>query len=127
MHYLVPTFFHSRGVPGIRKLSSDKYKGSFKMLKQSGMGEPSLRARLHSRRVHKWAGECFPDDCEKDTFFFASLSISEIYRRGLTSKSYFIVFAFNVFLLNSYIDVGSFCLPLLSRTSHSHFAFEIIF
>eukprot|EP00752_Nemacystus_decipiens_P004487 g4097.t2 len=50
------------GVPGVRQLSREKYKGSFKMLKQSGMGEPWLRSRLHSRRVHKWAGECFPDE-----------------------------------------------------------------
>ncbi|CAN0416440.1 unnamed protein product, partial [Ectocarpus fasciculatus] len=49
------------GIPGVRQLSRDKYKGSFLMLKLSGMGEPKLRSMLHTRRVHKWAGDCFPD------------------------------------------------------------------
>ncbi|CAM9196976.1 unnamed protein product [Pylaiella littoralis] len=52
------------GVPGVRQLSSDKYKGSFLLLKESGMGESSLRSRTHTRRVHKWAGKCFPDESE---------------------------------------------------------------
>ncbi|CAM9793186.1 unnamed protein product [Scytosiphon promiscuus] len=51
-------------VPGVRRMSRDKYKGSFLMLKQSGMGDPSLRSRVHTRRVHKWAGDCYPDHCE---------------------------------------------------------------
>ncbi|CBN74828.1 expressed unknown protein [Ectocarpus siliculosus] len=50
------------GIPGIRQLSRDKYKGSFLMLKQSGMGGAKLRSMVHTRRVHKWAGACFPDD-----------------------------------------------------------------
>eukprot|EP00752_Nemacystus_decipiens_P001330 g1320.t1 len=50
-------------VPGVRtsSLASTKHKASFLMLKMSGMGDPQLRARLHTRRVHKWAGHLFPD------------------------------------------------------------------
>lgn len=53
-------------VPGLRHSSSAsiQYKGSFLMLKMPGMGDPRLRTRLHMRRVHKWAGPLFPDDCE---------------------------------------------------------------
>lgn len=56
----------SSSVPGMKNssLGSTKYKASFLMLKMSGMGDPQLRARLHMRRVHKWAGHLFPDDCE---------------------------------------------------------------
>ena len=45
-------------------MGGDKFKGSFLMLKMDSMGDPQLRVRLHSRRVHKWAGNLFPDDCE---------------------------------------------------------------
>ena len=59
-------FLLCSSVPGLRtsSLASTKYKASFLMLKMSGMGDPQLRARLHMRRVHKWAGDLFPDDCE---------------------------------------------------------------
>ncbi|CAM9249034.1 unnamed protein product [Laminaria digitata] len=49
-------------VPGIRSIGGDKSKGSFLLLKMDSMGDPQLRVRLHSRRVHKWAGNLFPDD-----------------------------------------------------------------
>eukprot|EP00904_Undaria_pinnatifida_P009333 jgi/Undpi1/552/HiC_scaffold_10.g04016.m1 len=49
-------------VPGIRSMGGDKSKGSFLFLKMDSMGDPALRLRLHSRRVHKWAGKLFPDD-----------------------------------------------------------------
>eukprot|EP00903_Cladosiphon_okamuranus_P009839 g9351.t2 len=68
------------GVPGMRRISREKYKGSFLMLKQLGMGEPSLRSRLHTRRVHKWAGACFPDDS-------VPLPQSPLHSPGSLSKS----------------------------------------
>ncbi|CAM9646695.1 unnamed protein product [Ascophyllum nodosum] len=49
-------------VPGLRQASACKFKGSFLLQKMEGMGDPSLRVRLHSRRVHKWAGDRYPDD-----------------------------------------------------------------
>ncbi len=63
-----------RTVPGVRRMDSEKYKGSFQMLKQLGMGDASLRARLHTRKVHKWAGKCFPDTCEFETKLVRSSS-----------------------------------------------------
>lgn len=33
-------------------------------MKMNSMGEPDLRAKLHTRRVHKWAGKLYPDECE---------------------------------------------------------------
>eukprot|EP00903_Cladosiphon_okamuranus_P007188 g6979.t1 len=60
----VDQFSMLSSVPGLRtsSLASIKYKASFLMLKMAGMGDPQLRARLHMRRVHKWAGHLFPDD-----------------------------------------------------------------
>lgn len=54
--------FTCREIPGIRSMGGDKSKGSFLMLKMASMGDPKLRVRLHCRRVHKWAGNLFPDD-----------------------------------------------------------------
>ena len=50
-------------------MGGDKSKGSFLFLKMDSMGDPALRLRLHSRRVHKWAGKLFPDDSEFSFIF----------------------------------------------------------
>lgn len=64
-------------------MGGDKSKGSFLMLKMASMGDPQLRVRLHSRRVHKWAGKLFPDDCEARfcfaPFLFSLLSFTYSY------------------------------------------------
>ncbi|CAM9884893.1 unnamed protein product [Scytosiphon promiscuus] len=50
-------------IPGLRQHGAcTKYTASFLMLKMPGMGTPDLRALLHTRRVHKWAGNLYPDD-----------------------------------------------------------------
>lgn len=57
-------FLFARNIPGIRQNAACKFKGSFLFQKMDTMGDPSLRVRLHARRVHKWAGPLFPDDSE---------------------------------------------------------------
>ncbi|CAN0204392.1 unnamed protein product, partial [Ectocarpus sp. 12 AP-2014] len=56
----VPLLLQS--LPGLRNMGATKYKASFLMLKMEGMGDTHIRARLHTSRVQKWAGNLYPDD-----------------------------------------------------------------
>ncbi|CAM9465733.1 unnamed protein product, partial [Ectocarpus fasciculatus] len=51
-----------QSLPGLRKMGATKYKASFLMVKMEDMGDPHLRARLHTSRVQEWAGNLYPDD-----------------------------------------------------------------
>ncbi|CBN76499.1 hypothetical protein Esi_0000_0107 [Ectocarpus siliculosus] len=51
-----------RSSPGLRNMGATKYKASFLMLKMEGIGDTHIRARLHTSRVQKWAGNLYPDD-----------------------------------------------------------------
>lgn len=61
IHEIDP-FSSTSGIPKVRKFFGDKFKGSFLLQMNSGMGHHHLRLMLHTRRVHKFAKECFPDE-----------------------------------------------------------------
>lgn len=49
-------------------MGATKCKASFLMLKMEGLGDTHIRARLHTSRVQKWAGNLYPDDGESSPF-----------------------------------------------------------
>lgn len=95
-------------------MGGDKSKGSFLMLKMASMGDPKLRVRLHCRRVHKWAGNLFPDDCEICFFVFLSFVLLIV--------AFGTIFVLRSFLLNSCLVV-----QCLSFVCLHIFLFSVVF